>query len=271
MPQKNYIKNKKALPKLRNNETLETLSDDNVEEKTPETGASEKYSLYVRGAAWIKDRDNAVNRLKEICPKIQEVRHPRQKSADYCYIDFASANERDQSYEELKNNTEINVKPVIKDVPKLLEKRKQKIAEKREAKIETRKLLGKIKKNEKKNANIKEKTNQIIVANLSKQTTKDELKQHFANAVKINLNTKKKSKKFTSAIVTFPSPYDAKVASQQSISLHGQTLNVFLNTRDLVKQEIKKIYKRKQLTKQDETETGTEPPPKQKIVKTEKK
>ncbi|XP_031628226.1 uncharacterized protein LOC116344005 [Contarinia nasturtii] len=264
MPQKDYIKNKKSLPKLKNNEKLDNLLEENVEE-LPKMDPPETYSLYVRGAAWIKDRDNAANRLKEICSKIQDVRHPRQKSADYCFIDFASASERDQSYEQLKTNTEITVKPVIKDVPKLLEKRKHKVAEKREAKIETRKLLAKIKKNEKKHENIREKTNQIIIANLPKQTTNAELKQQFTNAVKINLNSKKKAKQFSSAILTFASPRDAYTASKQSVSLHGQTLNVLLNTGD----SVKRIHKRKPTKIQQERKEEEEP--QQKLVKTEKK
>lgn len=194
-----------------------------------------KFSLYVRGAAWIKDRNNAINRLKEICSKIQDVRHPRQKSADYCFIDFASAAERDTCYDQLKNNSEVNVKHITKDQPKLLDKRKKQISEKREAKMEARRLLAKIQKNQKQHEKSIEKTNEIIITNLPVQTTAVEVKQLFENAVKINMKLRKKFKKNNSAIITFGSTQDAFSASKQKLKLHDQQLNILLNTNTAFK------------------------------------
>ncbi|XP_055315250.1 uncharacterized protein LOC129575522 [Sitodiplosis mosellana] len=249
MPQKDYIGKKNKLPKVVKSKPADNLlkdeveSDNSVEQLSKDT-TTEKFSLYVRGAAWIKDRDNAPNRLKEICSKIQDVRHPRQKGADYCFIDFASAADRDTSYEELKNNSEVNVKHVTKDQPNLLEKRKKKVSEKREARKEARRLLAKIKKNEKLNEKSMEKTNEIIITNLPVQTTATELKQHFTNAVKINMKLRKKAKKINSTIITFCSPYDAFTASKQEVILHEQKLNIVLNTNAAYKKEMKN--KRKQ-------------------------
>lgn len=240
MPQKGYLANKKSLPKLIESKASESESDDvdNSQETSsvsPKTVSKETFSLYVRGSAWIKNRDNALNRLKEICPKVKDVRHPRQKSADYCFIDFATASDRDQSFEQLKDNSELTVKTVTRDVPKLLEKRKKKITEKREAKQETRKLLAKIKKNQKLSEHPAERTNQLIVANLPTQATATELKEQFPDAVNVNLKLKKKTKKMNSAIITFPDPNKAFLASKSSIELHGQKLNVFLNTDAMFK------------------------------------
>lgn len=257
MPQKGYIRNKKNLPKLKRNETPEKTTEDDVEEQkivasSPKAVRQETFSLYVRGAAWIKDRQNAANRLKEICPAIQNVRHPRQKSVDFCFIDFETAAERDKSYEELKDNDEIIVKQVIKDVNKLLEKRKKNITEKREAKNETRKLVAKIKKNQQSIEHPKEKTNQLIITNLPAQATAAELKQQFPTSVKINLKLKNRTKKLNSAIVTFSNPGNAFTVSQQSIVLHGQKLNVFLNTSGSFKAQSKN--KRDKPTKQEDEE-----------------
>lgn len=293
MPQKGYIMNKKSLPKLETpedhsddeideeiedeeledeeiedegiedeneNEVVDEIEDESeneVEEETvetqPEVAKEEKFSLYVRSAAWLKDRDNAVNLLKEIEPRIQNVRHPRQKSADYCFIDFATAVERDEAYESMKNHSKLTVKPVIKDVPSKLNKRKTKIAEKREAKKETRKLLAKIKKNEKQNSNA-EKTNQLIITNLPKQTTVAELKEHFSTSVKINLKMKNKIQKFNTAIIMFPSPSDAIAASKESVLLHGQKVNAILNTNVSFKEHLKSERKRKGPTNQSDGE-----------------
>lgn len=240
MPQKGYIMNKKKLPKLQKSETSKEPTDDESEqeagEASPEIAKEEIFSLYVRGAAWIKDRDNAERLLKEIEPRIQSVRHPRQKSADYCFILFSSASERDQAHDVLKNHEKLTVRPVTTDVPAKLDKRQQKIAEKREAKKETRKLLAKIKKNEKLNTTV-EKTNQLIIANVPKQTTAAELKEQFSKSVKIDLKTKNKIKNTKTAIITFPSPNDAVSASKLSIVLHGHKLNAFLNTNDSFKQQ----------------------------------
>lgn len=266
MPQKGYIGRKSALPRVLKSNKSDNSSDDEVEsanttEQLPKDIKTEMFSLYVRGAAWIKDRDNAANRLKEICPKIQDVRHPRQKSADYCFIDFASALERDQSYEMLKNNSEVNVKHLTKDQPKLLDKRKKKITEKREAKKEARRLLAKIKKNQKLNEKPTEKTNELIITNLPVQTTAAELKRQFENSVKINMKLRKKTKKMNSAIITFCSPHDAFTASKQSVILHGQKLNVILNTNAAFRRGLKN--KRQQPTKVVDGE------PKQKSIKVE--
>lgn len=238
MPQKESIKIKKNKSNVKPIENV--AKDEKITVKSvPGVMKEEIFSLYVRGAAWLKDRDNAENRLKEICPAIQKVRHPRQKSADFCFIDFENGAERDKYYEELKANSEVTVKPVTKDVNKLLEKRIKKINEKREAKKETRRLLAQIKKKEKLNVHLKEKTNQIIVANLPAQATTAELKQQFPKSLKIDLKLKNKTKKLNSAIITFPNPGNAFSASQESIVLHGQKLNIFLNTNAVYKAQFK--------------------------------
>lgn len=252
MPQKDYIGKKNKLPKSVKSEPAVEKLEDEVESDSPveqlsKKTTNEKFSLYVRGAAWIKNRDNAPSRLKEICPKIREVRHPRQKSADYCFIDFASATDRDTSYEELKSNPELSVKHVTKDQPKLLDKRKKRVLEKREAKKEARRLLAKIKKNEKLKENPMEKTNEIVITNLPVQTTATELKQHFADAAKINMKLRKKTKKFSPVIITFASPHDAFTASKQELTLHDQKLNIVLNTNTAYKKAMKN--KRKQSMK----------------------
>lgn len=197
----------------------------------------ERFSLYVRGAAWIKDRDSAPSRLKEIEPRIQDVRHPRQKSADYCFIDFASATDRDETYDKLKSHPELMVKQSTKDVPKQLEKRKKIVSEKREAKKETRKLVAKIKKKEKSNESHKEKTNQIIIVNLPHQVTVNELKQQYPKAVKVIVKKNPKAKTMHTAIITFPDTNEAFEASKESILLHGQKINVMLNKDASFKQQ----------------------------------
>lgn len=263
MPQNVNKGNKKQLPRIKSQpaqvESEEEVLDNDVDESVCAAVApvQEKFSLYVRGGAWIKDKDNAINRLREIEPRIRDVRHPRQKSADYCFIDFASATDRDQSYESLKNHSDVNVKPVTTDKPKLLDKRIKKIVEKREAKKETRKLLAKIKKNQQSSEHATEKTNQLVIVNLPQQITVAELKQQYPKAVKVNLKQKNKLKKNSSAIIMFPNHHDAFSASKQSIVLHGQKLNVVLNTSASFKKQLKK---RKAPSKQENGEPKLKSP-----------
>lgn len=242
------------------------LSEEKPDESEP-LAVEQKFSLYVRGAAWIKDRDNAANRLKEIEPRIQDVRHPRQKSADYCFIDFACAADREQSYEKLKSHPEVEVKRVTKDVPRLLEKRQQKIAEKRAAKRETKKLIREIKKKEKAKAKQAEKTNQIVILNVPKQVTRADLKQQYPNAIKIILREANKKKgKRSPAIITFANTRDAYAASQEeSINLHGIKINVRLNTN----KEFKRNAKSKAAKRKPASQDGSQQPP-SKCPKTEK-
>lgn len=200
----------------------------------------QQFSLYVRGSAWIKDRDNAENRLKQIEPRIQGVRYPRQKSANYCFIDFKSESDRNQSFEVLKNHSEIKVKLSTKDVPKLLDKRRQKIADKRAAKLATKHLITKIKKNEQSVA--VEKTNQIVLLNVPQQVTQIELKQKYPNAIRVNVKDNKRyTKRVRTAIITFANYRDAcAVSKEESINLHGHKINVLLNTTKQFKDNAKK-------------------------------
>lgn len=263
MPQNTKKVKKDSLPRIKKPKMLDVNDEtaNQMEDSTSESATNEKqFSLYVRGAAWLKDRDNAANRLKEIEPRIQNVRHPRQKSADYCFIDFSTATERDQSFEALKNHPEVNVKPLIKDVPKQLEKRKRKVAEKREAKKETRKIIAQIKKKERLNAKPIEKTNQIVILNLPRQVTVLELKQKFSNAVKVNVKQINKGKVMQTAFITFPNPNDAFVASKESFLLHGQQINILLNTNQIFKRKAK--GKKKNKRKASLTDDIEEPPTK---------
>lgn len=258
--QKMKESSKKAVSQIHESEQLPNDEDESS------LIAEQKFSLYVRGSAWIKDRENAVNRLKEIEPRIQDVRHPRQKSANYCFIDFESALDRDQSYEKLKTHAELKVNSVTTNVPRLLEKRRQKIVEKREAKEVTKKLIAQIKKKDKPNTKAVEKTNQIVMLNVPKQVTQGDLKGKYPNAIKVVLReTKKNMKNRRTAIISFPNHRDAYAASkEESINLHGQKINVLLNTINLFKQNAKK----KATKKKANSEESQEPP--KKLPKTEK-
>lgn len=246
MPQKNYLASKAKLPKKKVEESSE--EEKKVSRLPENTTVKETFSLYVRGPNWIKDRENALTKLQEINSKIKAVRHPRQKHTDFCFIDFASASDRDAAFEELKDNKQIHVKPSTKDTPKQLTKRKKKVEEKREAKLEARKVLREIKKAEKRKEASKKTsdfTNQMLITNLPSETTTAELKQQFDSVVEVNLKLAKKGRKYNSAILTFATPHEAREAVETEVTMHDHKLNKILNSNKFYIQQ-KKLNKRKQ-------------------------
>lgn len=255
MPQKDYLANKKDLPAMDTSD--EASSDENqIISGIPLGKKTVKFSLYVRGPNWIKDRDNATSKLLAMNPKIKNVRHPRQKSADYCFVDFASAIDRDQSYEEFKKNPEITVKTVTEDNPKLLEKRKKKVSERREAKKQAKQALAKI--NSQSDKSDTELSNQILIVNFPKEITTLELKQQYENVIKINMKLVENKNKFQTAILSFATPFEAKSASKKTVIINGTKLKTRLNTtrwsKRLQKSQ-KRLYKERALQKQQTTES----------------
>lgn len=199
--------------------------------------AEPKISLYVRAAKWLKDRDAALSRFQAINPKIKAVRHPRQKSADYCFIDFATAADRDQVFDELKAHSELTVKQASKDVPELVERRKTKISEQREKKKQARDLkrhiekLGKREKKEK-----RQFSSEIIIWNVPAGATKADLKAHFPASIDVRMSKKAKSpaqrrapKRSLATIVVFATPRDAFAAAQQTVEVQDCKLKIALN------------------------------------------
>lgn len=254
-------------------ENMDTVVDSGIAEKVLKINQKlleenpTKFSLYVRAPNWIKERNSATNKLLEIYPKITALRHPRQKSANYCFVDFANADDRDKSYEEMKNNPTITVKAVTKDNSQLLEGKKNKIVEKREAKVLARKMLVRHKTME---TQEKEMTNQIIIAKIPNATTTSELKNHFPDAVDINMKFAMNQKKFKSAIVTFAAPIIAKIASQNKVTLHGEDLKVRLNIGGVYKklEKSEKLYY-KMIKKQNEQHNAAQENKKKVSTKTQ--
>lgn len=192
----------------------------------------QKISLYVRAANWLKDRENALSRFQAINPKIKAVRHPRQKSADFCFIDFASVADRDQVFAELQHHSELTVKPVTTDVPQLLERSMQKISASREKRKEARALKKHIEKLAKKAKSSKPISTEIYISKLPRAVTVPELKTQFPSSIDVRLNKKGNAQQKTkthSAIVVFATPQEAFDASRKPLELHDEKVNVRLN------------------------------------------
>lgn len=228
----------------------------------------EIFSLHVKGSKWIKDRDNSESRLKALNSRIIRVRHPRQKSADYAYIDFASAEDRDEAYKELLPLKDVYVEAARKDNAQLVALRKAKVEAKREAKQQLAALMKSIAKNEqreKQSEKPKKLSNQIVILNLPKVTTRIELNEHFENVVDAKLGLNKNPKQTISkAILTLATPREAFNASKKVIKLNGIQLKIQLhqNLNDVRKSKRVEKAKKRKLTESEKkgTENASEEP-----------
>lgn len=245
------LPNKKALPKSDDQQSVSKLVIGGEKEQ--------KISLYIRAANWLKNRDTVLGRFQEIHPKIQAVRHPRQKSADFCFIDFASIADRDQAFKELKGHADLTVKAATVDVPKLLDRRVQKVNEYREKKKEARKLKRELgRKNKSADKKPKATSTEIIITNVPVGVTVAELKTHFPECINARIHKKKNREKDQpkpkshSAVVTFATPKDAKNASRQQIELQERKLFIRLNMDR--KQKSKKEKEEKATDKDNQSE-----------------
>lgn len=220
----------------------------------------ETFSLHLKGPKWIKDRDNAASKLKELNARITNVRHPRQKSTDYVFVDFASAEERDEAYKELLPLKDVHVQLARKDNPELVEMRKAKVQAKREAKQQLKQLMKNIAKNEQREKlaeKPKKLSNQIVILNLPKVATQTELNEHF-DLVDAKLNVDKNPKRaFSKAILTLATPKDAFNATKKEVTLHGVKLNIRIHLNLGEVQKLKRVEraKKRKLAKGDTEET----------------
>lgn len=222
--------------------------------KIPVGKSKELFSLYLRASNWIKNRDTADQKIKQLNSRIKKVRHPRQKSVDYCFIDFDTADERDEAYKELVNDETIFVKHIIKDNPELLQKRIEKVQAKREAKKELKNIMKTIAKNETVTTNEKKKkTNQIVIKNLPKETTKAELNEQFSDVIDIVIKFRNGKDKHGEATLTLATPRKAYENSKKSIELHGTQLKIFLQADKTTRNKKKILEKRKLKVKADTT------------------
>lgn len=221
----------------------------------------ETFSLHLKGPKWIKDRDNAASKLKELNARIKNVRHPRQKSTDYVFVDFDSAEERDEAYKELLPLKDVHVQLARKDNPELVEMRKAKVQAKREAKQQLKQLMKNIAKNEQREKQAekpKKLSNQIVILNLPKVTTQTELNEHFdLVAAELNLD-KNPKRKFSRAILTLATPKEAINATKKELTLHGVklTIRIHKNLGEVQKMKRVEIAKKRKLIKG--VEKGTE-------------
>lgn len=173
--------------------------------------------------------ENVEKKVKALCDRVIKVRRPRQKSTRFCLVDFANAEDRDEARKILKS-VEINGKKLRAEIPKtesedyikdLLEKRKEKRDEKRAS--------NKLKKSVKRADKIKTTknyTSSLLIRNIPANTSTNDLKEHFPDAVQLRVMFPHGKEETSSAIVTLATPKDATRVKRSKIKIGENPLNI---------------------------------------------
>lgn len=204
-----------------------------------------KFSLYLRFPKKLnKDRTKAIEEVKQLNNSIINVRVPRQKSANFCLVDFQSHEELVTAAVALKlvksMGRRLVVKEATKSKPKNVEQKKETIRELRDTKQVLNKLIAKIKLTL---ATHPERTvtNGICIKGLPKNIQESDIKKCFTDLLDCHIALPKDDKKNAVAFVTLPTPRDALKATRQKCLLNGQLYKVeFQKDAQTVKIEAKK-------------------------------
>lgn len=193
---------------------------------------NEKYSLYIRFPKKLNaDRTLAESEVKALNAKIIRVRIPRQRSANFCLVDFASQEDQEKAEKKLKkvkiSDRALVVKHAIRNDRSAMQKKIKTIKVKRDVNQALGKLVGDIKNSLAYNYARRSVTNGIVVRNIKSGTTQSDIKRIFPQAIDIKLNVKA-DRKNSFALVWLPTPKDAKEATSEMVQLNGEEYVVSL-------------------------------------------
>lgn len=150
--------------------------------------AADAHSLYLRFPKKLNaDRTLAESEVKSLNGKITRVRIPRQRSANFCLVDFESKDEKEKAWKKLKtieiDNKRLVVKEAVRNDKVNLQKRIEKIEVKREVNEALGKLVGDIKKSLVKKYASRNLTNGVMIKDLKAGTTQTDVRQLFPHAI----------------------------------------------------------------------------------------
>lgn len=185
----------------------------------------QKHSLYLRFPKKLNaDRTLAESEVKSLNSNIIRVRIPRQRSANFCLVDFASQDEKEKALKKLKkveiNDKRLVVKEAVRNDKVKVHKKIEKIKVKREVNETLGKLFGDIKNSLAKKYGQHNLTNGVVVKDLKAGTTQTDVRQLFPNAIDIKLNMKAQRKN-SFALVWLPTPREAREAATKTVTING--------------------------------------------------
>lgn len=187
-------------------------------------------SLYLRFPQKINvNRHIATKEVKKLNSKIINVRFPRQKSANFCLVDFQTPEDCAESRPLLKKvkigNRHLIVKTPIVENEKALAEKIEEIAGKRNAKSVLGQLILNIKKSMKQNYK-HSRTNALFIKDIPKSVKESEVRSLFPGAMEFRFVQPKQQNRTSVAFITLPTPKDAQRAAKQKYILGGKSLSL---------------------------------------------
>lgn len=178
--------------------------------------AKERHTLYVRFPHKLnEDRTLAESEVKSLNSKIIQVRIPRQRSANFCLVEFASKEDKEKALKKLKtvevNDKRLVVKEATRNDKVKVEKKIEKVEAKRQVNDALGKLVNDIKNSVARNYAKRNVTNGVMVKELKVGTTQGSIRDLFPEAIDIKMNVKA-DRKNSFALVWLPTPKDANEA-----------------------------------------------------------
>lgn len=209
-------------------------------------------SLYLRFHHRLTDvQEDLEKEIKQLSPLIKVVRRPRQPHSRFCFVDFDTVEDCSQAKIDLReikiNKKNIFVREMNRDNKKFIQAKVKLQKKAADARTKIRKMKKEMKRAIKKGS--KAQTNTLIIDNIPNNSTEQEVKDLFPEAIEFVMKYPTLNRLNCLAFVTVPTPQDAFKLTKEVITLNGTTLSVRFskNTNVSVKTE-----------KMDESDDGSE-------------
>lgn len=217
--------------------------------------------LYIRFPHKVAETEEALEKeVKELTPLVVKVHKPRQKHARFCLADFATNEDRDTAFKQLKKAfSKGDLAKYVVSIPKTeSQELVSELAERKIKSIENKKAKNRLKKASKKALTENHFTSTVIVLNLPKTVTAVEIRELFPNAVDIQIKSGKgkMNKEKSIAAINLPTTMDARNAIKKQLSLGGNQLTIKFDNQKMGRNKKRKI---EDVKTADTTTEGSEP------------
>lgn len=186
-------------------------------------------SLYLRFHHRLTDvQEDLEKEIKQLSTLIKVVRRPRQPASRFCFVDFDTVEDCNQALIDLRevkiNKKNIFARPVNRDNKKFIQEKVKLQKKTADARLKIRKMKKEMKRAIKKGN--KAQTNTLIIDNIPNNSTEQEVKDLFPEAVEFVMKYPTLNRLNCLAFVTVPTPQDAFKLTKEVITLNGNTLSV---------------------------------------------
>lgn len=186
-------------------------------------------SLYLRFHHRLTDvQEDLEKEVKQLSPLIKVVRRPRQPHTRFCFVDFETVEDCSQAMIDLReikiNKKSIFVREVNRDNKKFIQAKIKLQKKSADARLKIRKMKKEMKRAIKKGN--KAQTNTLIIDNIPNNSTEQEVKDLFPDAIEFVMKYPTLNRLNCLAFVTVPTPAEAFKLTKEVITLNGSTLSV---------------------------------------------